>query len=515
MRRHQQIFVSAFLYSCVTFLGVARADVRLPEVFGDHMVLQRDCEIPVWGTANPGERVRVSIDGRSAAAVAGGDGSWKVKLPKMHAGGPYEMTVAGKNKITLRDVLLGEVWVCSGQSNMWWPVERVTGIERIVAESNYPKIRLFSVWSPEHDSYGKKYEWAACAPETAKEFSAAAFFFGRDLHREMGVPVGLIHASMGGSVPEAWMNRRTLLSDSVLKPIVTWWDSVIADDPGIPDRFERYLEQLRRQKRENGPEPDDPRLAFLPKPMRFYMRFPEIVRRGQLLPVLGYGMRGVIWFQGESSIERAWQYRKLFPSMIREWRRDWGRGDFPFVYVQLQNYKTDPRQIAELREAQLMTLSSVKNTAMAVAIDIGDEDNVHFNNKWDVGRRLALAALGTVYGKDIVYSGPVYRSMRRDGSRIRLRFDHVCGGLESRNNQPLTDFEIAGKDRVFHPAEARISGSEVIVSSPDVPKPVAARYGWSDIPKCRLYNDAGLPASPFRTDSWRGVTEGNVIPYPR
>ncbi len=347
------------------------------------------------------------------------------------------------------------------------------------------------------------------------EFSAVAFFFGRELLRGMNVPIGLIHTSMGGSVPEAWMTRKALSSDKIFRPILTYWDSVMTDNPGAMQRFEQYLEQLRKQKRKGGPEPDNPGLTFVPKPLRFYMRYPEIVRNAQLLPVLGYGIRGVAWYQGESSIQRAWQYRKLFPAMIREWRRDWGQGNFPFIFIQLANYKSDPQQLPELRDAQLMTLFSVKNTAMAVTIDIGDENNVHCNNKWDVGRRLALAALGTVYGQNIVYSGPLYRSMKRRGDKIRLYFDHTGGGLETRNSQQLSGFTIAGEDRVFHPAEARIAGRDVVVSSPEVPKPVAVRYGWSDIPQCNLYNNAGLPASPFRTDSWPGTTNGVVIPDPR
>ncbi len=513
MARREKCICAIIL--CLGIVGAASidADVRLPEVFGDHMVLQRGMRIPIWGSADPGERIIVSMGGRTARTTAGKDGRWKVKIPRLDAGGPYELIVSGKNTLTLRDVLVGEVWVCSGQSNMWWPVERVRGIEQIVSAADYPDVRLFSVWSPEHDSYGKRNEWSACTPETVREFSAAAFFFGRELYREMRIPIGLIHTSMGGSVPEAWMTRKTLASDSAFRPALAWWDSVIAADPGAPERFERYLAQLRGSKREGGPEPDDPGLSFVPRPLRFYMRFPEGVRRAQLEPILGYGMRGVIWFQGESSIPRAWQYRKLFPAMIREWRRDWGQGDFPFVFTQLANYKSDPLRLPELREAQSMSLS-LKNTAMAVTIDIGDEDDVHFNNKWDVGRRLALAALGTTYKRDIVYSGPVYRSMRRDGSAIRLRFDHTAGGLVSKGNDPPGDFIIAGQDRVFHPAEARIAGREVIVSSPRVPKPVAVRYGWRDVPKCRLYNSAGLPASPFRTDTWNWVTKDVVIPDP-
>ncbi len=508
------VLTAAILSLCIVApVADARADILLPHVFSSHMVLQRDLDIPVWGTADPGETVTVVIGNRRGMTVAGKDGRWKIKIGKLPAGGPHEMTVAGKNTIVLTDVLVGEVWVCSGQSNMWWTVDRVKGIESIVAKADYPNLRLFSVWSPEHDSYGKPFEWTACTPESVREFSAVAFFFGRALHREMGIPVGLIHTSMGGSVPEAWMKRESLDSDRVFRPILSYWDSVIAANPGSLEKFGKYLEQLAASKRTGGPAPDDPGFTFVPKPLRFYMRYPSGIRRAQLDPVLGYAMRGVVWYQGESSIQRAWQYRLLFPAMIREWRGDWDQGEFPFIFTQLANYKSDPERLPELREAQRRSLS-VRNTAMAVTADIGDEADVHFNNKWDAGERLALAALGTVYGRDIVYSGPLYRSMRRRGDEVLIRFEHTGGGLEVKGGE-LQGFEVAGADHIYHPAEARIEGNKVVLSNPKVPKPVAARYGWSDIPKLSLYNSAGLPAAPFRTDDWPGVTNGVHTPDPR
>ncbi len=489
----------------------ARAEVKLPDVFSDNMVLQREQAVPVWGTADPGEKVSVSFNGQSASATAGKDGRWMLRLKKMTAGGPFDLTVSGTNTVTYRNVLVGEVWLCSGQSNMWWTIDRITGIEPIVKAANYPTLRVFQFWTPENDSFGKRPTWEVCSPESIKEFSAVAFFYGKYLSEELGVPVGLIHSSMGGSVPETWMTRKTLQSDKEFRPIIAYWDSLMTAYPGAKDRYVRYLDELARQKQENGPAPKDPNLPFLPKPFRFSMLYPTWLYGVQLEPLVPFGMRGVIWFQGESSMARAAQYRRLFPAMIKEWRNIWGQGDFPFIYAQLANCKSNPRQLPELREMQRLSLS-VKNTAMAVTVDIGDESNVHFNNKWDVGRRLALAAFGTVYGRDIVYSGPMYRSMQKEGNAIRLKFDHRAGGMETKDGAPLREFIIAGKDRVFHTAEAKFSGRDILVSSKEVPDPVAVRYGWSDIPKCNLANDAGLPASPFRTDNWPLTTEGRLAP---
>lgn len=488
-----------------------RADVKLPDVFSDNMVLQREQTVPVWGTADPGEKVNVSLNGQTASATAGKDGKWMARLGKMTAGGPFEMTVSGKNTVTFRNVLVGEVWLCSGQSNMWWTVDREKGIDPIVKAANYPNIRVFQFWTPENDSYGKRPAWDVCTPESIQEFSAVAFFFGKYLYEELGVPVGLIHTSMGGSVPEAWMTRKTLQADKDFRPILAYWDSLMTAYPGAKERYIQYLGELRAQKREKGPEPKDPNLPFLPKPLRFSMLYPTWLYDVQLEPLIPFGMRGVIWFQGESSAPRAWQYRRLFPAMIAEWRKVWGQGDFPFVYAQLSSYKSNPQQLPELREAQRLSLS-VKNTAMAVTVDLGEEDNVHFNNKWDVGSRLAIAAFGTVYGRHIVYSGPMYQSMERQGNSIRLKFDHRGGGMEAKDNTPLREFTIAGADRVFHPAEAKFSGRDILVSSKDVPEPIAVRYGWSDIPKCNLANDSGLLASPFRTDDWKWTTEGKLAP---
>jgi sialate O-acetylesterase len=370
-------------------------------------------------------------------------------------------------------------------------------------------MRLFSVWSPESESFGKTPRWVECSPGVLGEFSAAAYFFGRYLQNELKVPVGLIHNSMGGSAPEAWMKKETLLADPEFSPIVSYWDSLAKTYPGSMETFDTWLAKLHYAKAKGFPLPETPSFAFAPKPHRIYMRHPQILRDAQLVPLIPYSMAGVIWYQGETNTDRSYQYRRLFPAMIREWRDAWGQGDFPFIYVQLANYTNGSPEISipELREAQLMALKT-PNTAMAVTIDIGDDDNVHANNKWEVGRRLALAALHDVYGREIVSSGPVYREMKKEKGAIRLVFDHA-DGLAAKGGKP-DGFAIAGTDRKFHTADARIEGNTVVVSGRAVPDPAAVRYGWENCPPCNLYNAAGLPASPFRTDSWPGVTEGRL-----
>lgn len=516
------------------FTAAAHPDVRLPGIFGDNMVFQRGLPAPVWGKADPGETVTVTLKGagkpdapdplmrasevRTARTTAGADGRWMVRLRKLPAGGPYRMTVAGKNTVVFENAAVGEVWVCSGQSNMWWTVELVKGIEDAVAASDYPSLRYFTVAmtsleEPQFDFPGAKPEWVECTHETAKKFSAVAFFFGKNLQEELHIPIGLIHSSWGGSVAEAWTSIGTLRSDPLLRPIVDNLDSL---KTFYPRAKERYL--MRAAEAEKALKEGRAALYVLSPRGPGERDWPSGLYNAMIAPMIPYGIRGVIWYQGESNSVRAAQYRTLFPAMIRDWRKAWGQGSFPFLFVQLANWNTETIPVddgwgswPELREAQLMTLG-LPNTGMAVAIDIGDSTNIHPNNKTEAGRRLALAALHVAYSRDIEWSGPIYRSMKRAGSSVRLRFGHAAGGLTSLGGKPLTGFEIAGGDRVFHPAEARIEGREVVVSSPAVTDPAAVRYGWDDNPYCTLANSAGLPASPFRTDRWTGMTEGKLRP---
>jgi sialate O-acetylesterase len=450
--------------------GTLHAAVKLPGVFGDNMVLQRDRAVPVWGWADKGEEVTVKIAKQTRSAKAGEDGRWQVTLEKLNVGEPLKMKIKGSSgkEIVFSNVLVGEVWVCSGQSNMEMGVGACNDAKAEIAAADYPNLRLFTVQKNKaaQPADDVKAAWLPCTPENIGpnnwgSFSAAAYYFGRQLHKELGVPVGLIHTSWGGTPAEFWTSRKALEADPALKSLARGESSCLYN--------------------------------------------------GMIAPLIPYGIRGAIWYQGESNIGRAYQYRTLFPAMIRNWRADWGQGDFPFGFVQIAPFrygKNDPALWAELCEAQAMTLQNTPNTGMAVTVDVGDVKDIHPKNKQDVGKRLALWALAKVYGKDIVYSGPLYKSMAVEGGKIRLRFEHADGGLFSLDGNPLTDFTVAGADQKFVPASAEIDGDAVVVSSPEVAAPVAVRFAWHDDTSPNLVNQEGLPAGPFRTDSWKGLTEG-------
>ena len=491
----------------------ARAAVKLPHLFSDHMVLQRDLPVPVWGTATPGEAVTVSVGDKTAQATAGKDGRWMVKLGAMPAGGPVTMQVKGTNTIAIKDVLVGEVWVCSGQSNMQWGVRSSMNARAEIAAAKHPKIRLFTVprvpaAAPVDDVNGR---WVACSPQTVAGFSAVGYFFGRDLHQAIKVPVGLINTSWGGTVAEAWTSSAGLSAEPSLKPMA---DAQTRRLIGYAKALEELAPTLsgwraEAEKAVAGKKPVPPLpVPHLPGGMSH--NYPTMLYNGMIAPLVPYAIGGAIWYQGESNAGRAYQYRALFAAMIRDWRTQWGQGDFPFLFVQLANYTTVSKQPqesawAELREAQTMALRLPK-TGMAVIIDIGEAHDIHPRNKQDVGKRLSLAARGVAFGeKDFVYSGPMYDTMKVDGGKVRLTFKHTGGGLVAKDG-PLKGFAVAGKDKRFVWAEATIDGDAVVVSSPTVAQPVAVRYAWANNPVCNLYNKEGLPAGPFRTDDWPGVT---------
>jgi sialate O-acetylesterase len=624
----------------------ASADVTPNPLFNHHAVLQQGMAVPVWGDASPGERVTVEIAGQSVSATAGADGKWSVRLAPMEAGGPHTLTISGKNKLTFTDVLVGEVWVCSGQSNMERQLglrsgqQPITGWEQEVAQANHPTIRQFYVpqknaLAPQQTAPGS---WSVCAPDTVKDFSAIGYFFGRDLQQARHVPVGLIHSSWGGTAAEAWTSEATLrtLPDfaeplAEVKRLVTDPDGArrenqarqaawyAANDPGsaanppwsaaeldtsswkpmtLPANWEdadypdfdgvfwfrrtfdlsddwngadvelhlgavddvdttwvngqsigssigwnvprvyrlpagllkrtgnvvtvRVLDTCagggiwggddtmrldvksangRRSIPLNGPwlsRPGVPLKDVSPPPTDFSQgpNVPTVLFNGMVSPLLPYAMRGVIWYQGESNVGREQQYRTLFPAMIADWRRAWGQGDFPFLFVQIAPYSgLSP----ELREAQLLSWQHTTHTAMAVTIDCGDANDIHPANKRPVGARLALAARALAYGEKIEYSGPVFESMSLKGAKAVLRFTHVGRGLMSKHGV-LKGFTVAGEDKVFRPAKARIVGDAVVVGAPGVTQPAAVRYGWANAPEGNLFNRNGLPASPFRTD---------------
>ncbi|MCW8133672.1 MAG: 9-O-acetylesterase [Planctomycetota bacterium] len=629
------------------------------------MVVQRGIKVPVWGWAEAGTKITVKLGEQSAEATADEKGAWKAELPAMEAGGPFELTVTGKETKTLKNVMVGDVWVCSGQSNMEWGLWGIKNSKEEIAAAKFPNIRLFAVQktisaTPKDDPATGG--WVECGPGTVTGFSAVGYFFGRHLHEQLKVPIGLIHTSWGGTVAEAWTSREALAKLEDFKPVMEsiekaeanlpelqkeydaklaeWKKAVEAADPGTKDAEKAWFKPetdaaawkpldlpshwekgglpdfdgvvwFRREveipeawaSKEltlslgpiddaditwfNGTQvgatdgwnvarkykvPGDlvkagkntlavrvldtggpgglygkpEQLTLVPagmadaKPVSLAgawsfnpgMSLQEIPARplppasinnqnsptalynGMLAPVIPYGIKGAIWYQGESNAGRAFQYRTLFPAMIQDWRGRWGEGDFPFFFVQLANFmaaKPEPGESAwaELREAQRMTLS-LPNTGMATIIDIGEAGDIHPKNKQDVGLRLALAARGVAYGEKLVYSGPSYKSMAVEEGKIRLTFDHVGGGLEAKGGEPLKSFAIAGEDKVFVWADAKIDGETVVVSSAKVEKPVAVRYAWADNPEgCNLYNKDGLPASPFRTDDWPGVTVKN------
>jgi sialate O-acetylesterase len=629
-------------------IPAAHANVTPNPLFADHAVLQQGAKVPIWGTAEPGEAVTVEIAGQTVTTTAGRDGKWLARLAPMDAGGPHTLVIAGKNRIVLRDVLVGEVWLASGQSNM----ERQLGLrdgqrpladwEKEAAAASYPQIRHFTVARANSlvPLPAVNGQWDVCTPEAVKDFTAVGYFFGRDLHRARKVPVGLIHSSWGGTPAEAWTSEAGLrpLPDFAttandLKLLKTdpdtarreqearldaWFlQSDPSSAPGKPSWHDPALDASAWKSlrvpglwEESGePElanfdgvvwlrktfdlsagkaklPAELHLAMIddvdttwvngvkvgmttrydhvrkyavpaaalrpgrnviavrvldtgggggiwgnkkvelafageapevidlsgpwqyrigmnlkdgpmpPASMVGDVETPTVLWNGMIAPLLPYAIRGVIWYQGEANVHRAEQYRTLFPAMIADWRRAFGQGDFPFLFVQIAPFRD---MTPEIREAQLLAWQRTRNTAMAVTMDCGDANDIHPTRKQPVGARLALAARVLTYGEALEYSGPVFASMRIDGSRATLRFTHVGKGLSAKGG-PLVGFTMAGADKVFHPARAEIRGQTVVVTSPAVQKPVAVRYGWANVPKGNLWNKAGLPASPFRTD---------------
>lgn len=640
---------------------VHASTLTVPALFGDHMVLQRDCRVPVWGTATPGAPVLVSLEGRTARTRAAADGRWRVALAPHAAGGPFELRIVSGDTLTFRDVMIGEVWLASGQSNMEMPVDgwgKVLDVKAEVSAANHPGIRMITVGhrvTTEPQSDFSTNGWQPCSPTTVKEFSASAYFCARELHRALGVPVGIIHAAWGGTEIESWMRAGALapidgmaqrlaslsertrlaagtnpraeyatamrawldavptydrgttasppwqtpaLETSEWKPMTlpagwenaglpdldgvvwfrrvvdvpaawagqdlrlglgriddvdtTWFDGVQVGHDSVYDRPREYTVPARlvtpgrhviavrvydwigggglwgdaaMMKLEHAPgdaialagewsyrvgmsfaeipsrplDPDDPHQ-------------PTVLANGMIAPLVPYAIRGVLWYQGEQNASRAAQYRALFPAMIRDWRRWWGQGDFPFLFVQLAAFMAptaEPSESdwAELREAQAMALA-LPRTGMATALDVGDAMDIHPRNKQEVGRRLALAAMRVAYGRDTLSEGPRFRSLRISGREVVLRFDHTGGALVSRSARAPRGFALAGADRKYHWADARIDGDTVVLTCGAVAAPVAVRYAWGANPPCDLAGATGLPAPPFRTDRWPGVTEG-------
>lgn len=634
------------------------------KLFTDHMVIQQEMPVNIWGTAEPNGIVAIEFLEQKKSTVSDKTGKWKIILNPIKVGGPYEMKIIGKDTLLINDILVGEVWIGSGQSNMEMPLAgwgQVINFKQEIAEANYPNIRLFQVkriigLKPEYSIPSDG--WKVCTPENIPEFSSTEYFFGRKLNKELNIPIGLIHSSWGGTIIETWMSPQSLakfpeyqnqieqiklasqrvektypgknmesIIDDMLQerekeirkkersmndPDAKWFEVNInmnewktmqlpilwenADLPGL-DGIVWFRKQVELPKTWEGndlklylsPVDDidstffngvflgthtiwnEPRVYTIPKELvytgeniisvkvrddqggggiwgdpellkislndkkiislagEWYYRvgldlnelynlginlnnpnFPTLLSNAMIEPLIPYSFRGVIWYQGESNTGEAYKYRSLFPTLIQDWRQRWDQGDFPFLFVQLASYmeiKDQPGDDswAELREAQLMTLNE-PNTGMAAAIDIGDAEDIHPKNKQEVGRRLALNALKIVYDKDIIHSGPIYKSMQVEENKIKLTFDNIADGLKTSKGKKLKGFSIAGEDRQFKWANAKVVDNQVIVWHPGIDNPLAVRYAWASNPICNLVNSADLPASPFRTDDWPGIT---------
>ncbi len=633
-------------------LSSTLANVRLAKVFSDSMVLQRNMKVPVWGWADKGEKVTVIFNGQEKTATTNQYNEWKVTLDPMKAGGPFEMKVSGDNDIIFEEVLIGEVWICSGQSNMEWTLARSKDSTYEIEHANYPNIRLFS--APHTVNYHPADtlddgHWVTCNPHNIEGFSAVAYFFGREIHKELNVPVGLLKTAWGGTNVQTWTSMDAIKNIDDFAPAVKQlqnksmeeekaefrrkYDSIIESfndkDVGLKDgkahwaipdmneddwnvmdlpgywekkglngvdgviwfrktievpaemaknaavlklgviddsdktwvngqkvgemfnaynKFRHYNIKagvLKPGKNVIAVRVEDYRInggfvgpaekmclksgdeiiklagtwKYKISPVDFKVRppqmispniYPTLLFNAMINPLIPYAMKGVIWYQGEANAGDAYNYRTYFPAMIKDWRDHWGQGQFPFLFVQLANFmKPSPvpseSSWAELREAQFMALD-LPNTGMAVTIDVGEENSIHPINKQDVGYRLALAARNIAYDENIVYAGPLYKQMEKEGDKIRIYFDNADVGLVAIGGK-LNEFSIAGPDKIFKWADAVIDGNTVQVSNPDIDNPVAVRYGWADNPvDANLYNCKGLPASPFRTDNWKGVT---------
>lgn len=486
------------------------AEVRPSPLFTDNAVLQQGMTVPVWGTAADGENVTVAFAGQTQSVLAT-NGSWTVRLQPMKADtNPSSMTISGvSNTVTLTNLLIGEVWICSGQSNMERQLGPMKGRKPLenweaeAASANHPLLRHYLVkktmsTNPLSEVSGN---WQVCTPQTVTNFTAVGYYFGRDLQKDLNVPVGLLHVSWGGTPAETWTRREVLETNPLLAPILqrfsndvtTYADRLAKYQADEPRLKEEYTNAVAKAVAEAKPTPRPP---FPPQDPLKSQNSPSMVFNGMLHPVIPYAMRGVIWYQGEDNSSRAKEYRELFPAMISDWRSLWGQGNFPFLYVQVAPYITTGPLI---REAQFLTLSRATNTAMIVITDHGDVNDIHPNEKEPVGQRLELAARALAYGEGIEYSGPLFQKAEFRGTNAVVSFTHFGKGLVSKGGD-LKGFEIAGAAGKFFPAVAVIEGATVVVSSPEVSSPAAVRYGWTNVPDVNLFNAEGLPASPFRSN---------------
>jgi sialate O-acetylesterase len=513
----------------LTLLAVsARAELKLPAIIGDNMVLQQKQANPVWGWDAPGTEVKVTFAGQTKTAKAGVDGKWTVKLDAVPANAqPATITIKGSSTKELKNVLVGEVWICSGQSNMGFNLSSVWDADLDIAQAKFPQIRLISV--PQvgtqeiQDDF--KGQWEECSPANAGQFTAVGYHFGRVLHEMLGVPVGLIDNAWGGSACEAWVKRDVLEKDPRFAAISARWKQIEstftqeAFDKQVAEHKEKVAAwgKARAEAAKAGtffttPAPRGPQNLMIGQGR------PGNLYAGVLHPTIGYGIKGVIWYQGESNASRAKEYGELFPFMIEHWRKEWKQGDFPFYWVQLADFKpyqTEPGESdwAELREAQTLTMSKLAKTGQCVITDLGEANDIHPKNKRDVAERLARWALVKDYGQKLPYRSPEFKDAKFDGGKALLTFDFAPGGLRTVDTDDVKGFAICGEDKKWVWAKASIIGgskkgtNQIEVSAEGVAKPVAVRYAWADNPVCNVYSAEGLPVTPFRTDHFPMITD--------
>ena len=497
----------------------ARAELKLPAIIGDNMVLQQKQANPLWGWDTPGTGVTVKFAGQTKSATAGADGKWTVKLDPLPANAnPAVLSIQGSTKRDLQNVLVGEVWICSGQSNMQWSVNASWDFELETATAKHPLIRLISVpqvgtQEPQQDFKG---EWKECSPQTVGGFSAVGFFYGRVLHQVLGVPVGLINNAWGGSAAEAWVRRDVLEKDARFKGLIEGWvareKQLASEEARLAHEKAMAAWKEKADAAKAAGQPFTQRAPQSPQATLAGNARPGNIYNGVLLPTIGYGVKGAIWYQGESNASRAHEYGHLFPLMIQHWRDEWKQGDFPFYWVQLADFKAEKPEPgdsdwAELRESQTKTQNAVPNSGQAVIIDLGEANDIHPKNKRDVAERLARIALARDYGMDIRWRSPEFKAAEFQGGKAIVTLDTFGSSLRTVDVSEVKGFALCGEDRKWVWAEAKIAGRDKVeVSTKTVPNPVAVRYAWADNPVCNLFSIEGLPVTPFRSDDFPMIT---------